>query len=272
MASSIFLWPGFFSSNGSGIVFAQSGLFPDGTTALPGIAFALEPSSGLQRSGAGDISLQVLGVSRLEASGTNTAVKAPDGGAYFQVSTGAVQVNSASLSLANAGTPKFIFSAATANDAQAVVTNGAGAVGVGLDVSSDAVLKIRTRAQSAYASLDALALRIGGVLAISGTAPTITSAGTSPSIASSNGSFTFQVNVGTGGTATTIVLAMPTAPNGWNAYAENITATAANRAAGDMVMQSSTPNSLTLQYQTVATGGALAFTASDIVAVIAVPF
>jgi hypothetical protein len=39
-----------------------------------------------------------------------------------------------------------------------------------------------------------------------------------------------------------------------------------------MVMQASTVSSLTLQYQTVATGAALAFTASDIIAVIAVAF
>jgi hypothetical protein len=72
--------------------------------------------------------------------------------------------------------------------------------------------------------------------------------------------------------ATTIVLAMPAATTGWNAYAENITGTAANRADSRVVVQSSTTNSLTLQYQTISTGAALAFTASDIVAVIAFAF
>lgn len=110
---------------------------------------------------------------------------------------------------------------------------------------------------------------LSGNTLISTTAPTVTSAGTSPSISSSNGSATFAVNVGTGGTATTIVLAMPAATTGWNAIAENITGTAANRADARMVVQSSTTTSLTLQYQTVSTGVAKAFTASDIVSVIA---
>lgn len=118
----------------------------------------------------------------------------------------------------------------------------------------------------------ASALQFGGVLAMSATPPTVTSAGSSPSISASNGSSTFRVNVGTGGVATTIVLAMPAATTGWNAYAENITGTAANRADSRVVVQSSTTNSLTLQYQTISTGAALAFTASDIVAVIAFAF
>lgn len=104
------------------------------------------------------------------------------------------------------------------------------------------------------------------------TAPTVTSAGTSPSVTASNGSATFRVNVGTGGVATTIVLAMPAATTGWNATAVNLTGAAANRAAGVMVQQSSTTTSITLQYQTLSTGVALAFTASDIVAVSAMAF
>lgn len=103
------------------------------------------------------------------------------------------------------------------------------------------------------------------VLAMSGTAPTVTSAGTSPSVTASNGTLAFRVNVGTGGTANTIVMAMPAATTGWNCSAENLTATAANRADGRMAQQSSTPTAVTVQYQTVSTGAAKAFTASDIV-------
>jgi hypothetical protein len=179
----------------------------DGTAAAPAVSFASETGSGLYRVGAGDVGLQVLGVSRVEAGATFTDIKASDGGAYLRVQTGQVIVNGASMRL-NSGT---------------VLWDSA--------------------------------------------APTVTSAGTSPSIVA-NGSASFQVNVGTGGVATTIVLAMPTATTKWNAYAENITGTAANRADSRMVMQSSTTNSLTLQYQTVSTGAAKAFTASDIVSVI----
>ena len=102
-------------------------------------------------------------------------------------------------------------------------------------------------------------------IAFSSTAPTVTSAGTSPSITASNGTAAFEVNVGTGGTATTIVLAMPTATTGWNCHATNVTATAANRADQAVRQTASTTTSVTLQNQTVSTGAALAFTASDLV-------
>lgn len=100
---------------------------------------------------------------------------------------------------------------------------------------------------------------------ISATAPTVTSAGTSPSVTAGNGTATFRVNVGTGGTATTVVLALPAASAGWNCLWENLTANAANRIGQRMVPQSSTTTSATGQNQTIATGAALAFTASDIV-------
>lgn len=186
----------------------------DGTAAAPALSFLSETGSGLYRVGAGDVSLNVLGVSRVEAGATFTDIKAPDAGAYLRVANGVVAVNSASFAL-------------NAN-----------------------------------------------VAVINSTAPTVTSAGTSPSIVA-NGSASFRVNVGTGGTATTIVLAMPVAnvANGWNAMAVNLTAAAANRNNGGVMVQTaSTTSSLTLQYQTLSTGAALAFTASDIVAVIAFAF
>lgn len=186
--------------------------FGNGSAAAPAMSFSSEPGSGLYRVGAGDISLQVLGVSRFEAGTSSTDIKPPDGGAYLRVGNGNIQINSATLSFVNGGSgPTFL---------------------------------------------------------ISTTLPTVTSAGTSPSI-TANGSASFRVNVGTGGTATTIVLAMPSSSTGWNAFAENITGSAANRANSRVVVQSSTTTSLTLQYQTISTGAALAFTASDIVSVIA---
>lgn len=60
--------------------------------------------------------------------------------------------------------------------------------------------------------------------AVSTTAPTISSGfGTSPSIVSSNGSLSFQINVGTGGVATTGVIGLPTATNGWVCTCEDVT-------------------------------------------------
>lgn len=63
-----------------------------------------------------------------------------------------------------------------------------------------------------------------GKLLLSDTAPTIASGfGTSPSIASSNGAAVFRVNVGTGGSATSGVVTMPTASNGWGCVVQDQT-------------------------------------------------
>ena len=136
-------------------------------------------------------------------------------------------------------------------------------------------LAFRTASDSAYVGIVTQSVALGAAaggyygvsnLLVSGTAPTVTSAGTSPTVPNANGSMTFRVNVGTGGTATTIVLAMPAATAGWNCNGSNITAAAANRnPTGALLQQSSTTTAVTMQYQTVATGVALAFVASDIV-------
>lgn len=61
-------------------------------------------------------------------------------------------------------------------------------------------------------------------LLLSATAPTISSGfGTSPSIASNNGTASFTVNVGTGGTASSGVIGLPTATNGWNCTCQDTT-------------------------------------------------
>lgn len=72
MAASVFIWPGLFSSDGSGnVIFSGNGLFPNGTVAAPSIAFASEPSLGLFRAGAGllDFSGTLLGVTPLGGLG-----------------------------------------------------------------------------------------------------------------------------------------------------------------------------------------------------------
>lgn len=64
----------------------------------------------------------------------------------------------------------------------------------------------------------------GTKLLVSATAPTIASGfGTSPSISGSNGTAAFQVTVGTGGTASTGVITMPTANAGWSCSAADVT-------------------------------------------------
>jgi hypothetical protein len=60
------------------------------------------------------------------------------------------------------------------------------------------------------------------VLLASSTPPTVSSGfGTSPSIVNSNGTAAFTVNVGTGGVATSGVLALPTATTGWNCFVDD---------------------------------------------------
>lgn len=109
--------------------------------------------------------------------------------------------------------------------------------------------------------------------AIINTAPTIASGfGASPSIVASNGSAAFTINVGTGGTASAGVITMPTAANGWVCHVENITQTAANRANVRTVQTASTTTSITVQNQTISTGAAVAWTASDVLRVIAIAY
>ena len=104
-----------------------------------------------------------------------------------------------------------------------------------------------------------------GHLLFPDTDPAIASGfGTSPSIAASNGATVFTVNVGTGGSATAGVITMPAATAGWVCSVQNITAQAANGANQRTVQTASSTTSVTVQNQTVSTGAALAWTASDV--------
>lgn len=97
----------------------------------------------------------------------------------------------------------------------------------------------------------ALAGDTNGHVLISATAPTISSGfGSTPSIVSNNGSAAFQINVGTGGSATSGVIGLPSATNGWSVQCADVTH-------ADVTTQ-------TASSQTTATvTGASAWTASD---------
>lgn len=47
MAASIFVWPGLFTNNGTQIVFTQPILLPDGSAAMPALAFSSAPTVGI---------------------------------------------------------------------------------------------------------------------------------------------------------------------------------------------------------------------------------
>ena len=118
----------------------------------------------------------------------------------------------------------------------------------------------------AFRTLNVLNYNRNAVVTISGTAPTIASGfGTTPSVVASNGTAAFSVNVGTGGIATGGVLTMPASTTDWASLSvKNLTALAANRADQHTVITASTTTSLTVQNQTISTGAALAWTASDV--------
>ena len=103
-----------------------------------------------------------------------------------------------------------------------------------------------------------------GKLLYSGTAPTISSGfGTSPSVSQNNGTAGFTINVGTGGSASGGTVGMPTATNAWTCHVQNVTAQAANRADQHTVQTGGTASTVSVQNQTISTGAALAWTASD---------
>lgn len=92
------------------------------------------------------------------------------------------------------------------------------------------------------------------------TAPSISSGfGTSPSIVNSNGTASFQINVGTGGTATSGVIGLPTATNGWTCFCADITTPGANVTR----MTANSTTSCTVTNVAMSTGAATAWTASD---------
>lgn len=213
---------------GSGAVIAPQLLAPDGTAAAPSYSFASDTDTGFYREGSGVV--------------TFAANTLP----YVQLGS--------SLGLAADSTIGWSTTAGNATAAKDV------------SLSRGAANRLDLATGDSYNMVGGGgSFQMATVPIISSTAPTVTSAGTGPSVAGTN-TAAFRVNVGTGGTATTIVMAMPTATTGWNCNAENLTGQAANRANQQVVQQSSTTTAVTVQNQTISTGAALAFTASDIVA------
>lgn len=103
-----------------------------------------------------------------------------------------------------------------------------------------------------------------GTMLCSATAPTVTSAGTSPSIPDNNGTCSFSVNVGTGGTATTVVLGLPTAAHGWSCEAADITTQSTSVFLQKQTASSTTSASI-INYNTA--GSATAFASADVLRV-----
>jgi len=100
---------------------------------------------------------------------------------------------------------------------------------------------------------------------LSVTAPTISSGfGTSPSVVANNGVGAFTVNVGTGGTATSGVIGLPTATNGWSCSCNDVTTTSSSVF---MCKQTATSATTATIGNFNTSGAATAWTASDVIQV-----
>lgn len=108
-----------------------------------------------------------------------------------------------------------------------------------------------------------------GASAALGTAPTIASGfGTTPTIPFSNGAISFEVNVGTGGIATSGVITMPAAANGWTCKCMNETSAATTYP--DVTAMTTT--SITITNFSRTTGLATAWAASEIFTCMCIPY
>lgn len=112
--------------------------------------------------------------------------------------------------------------------------------------------------------LDSPKVKFGGVLVFSGTAPTVSSGfGTSPSITAGRAT-AFRLNVGTGGSASSGVIALPTAAVGWNCTCADLTTQSTTVFLCKQTASSTTTATIT-NYNTA--GSAAAWVASDVLAV-----
>lgn len=91
------------------------------------------------------------------------------------------------------------------------------------------------------------------------TAPTLTGFGTSPSVVWSNGTATFRIDVGGGGTATNGTITFPAATNGWICKCSNLT----NPNAGGAVIEQSGISTTTCAIGNYVAGVLTAWAAND---------
>ena len=111
-----------------------------------------------------------------------------------------------------------------------------------------------------YAPYNASSLSIGNNLVASTTLPTVSSGfGTSPTVLANN-TFCFKVTIGTGGAANGTI-SLPTAPNGWLAFAADVT----SGSSLFLQLTGSTATSVTFTSYSVTTGLAANMSAGDVV-------
>jgi hypothetical protein len=229
--------------------------FADGTTASPSITFANDPTIGFFRSGTSQVTY---------VSGSSTNMVTFNGG-------------TSNLALHNTANLGWVSSGGSTGTVDTILCRGAAnVIGIGGCTSSFPAIKrnaaqldIRLGDDSNYANLgvgsvtsagnvsagSAGAFRFSTTLLMAATAPTISSGfGTSATIPSNNGTSSFRINVGTGGVATSGVIGLPAAANGWNCFVQDMTNNTVTR------MTASTTTTATFT-------AAAAWAASDILSV-----
>lgn len=173
---------------GPGFVTAGPVLNGDGTAAAPSYAFASEAGLGFYRPGANHVYLPASKLMGFGAYGVGPSVAIGSGLNGIELSSNA----------------SVHWSSTTSE--QGVVD---------LTLSRLAADVVAPAAGDAYGLAAKAWIR---------TAPTISSGfGTSPSIVASNGTAAFTINVGTGGTANSGVIALPTATTGWAVACADVT-------------------------------------------------
>ena len=130
------------------------------------------------------------------------------------------------------------------------------------DANNNCTALIGQGGNALYAPYNASSLSIGSNLVASTTLPTISSGfGTGPTILA-NSTFCFKIVVGTGGAANGTIT-LPTAPNGWLAFAADVT----NGSTLFLQLTGSTATSVTFTSYSVTTGAAANMSAGDVVLV-----
>lgn len=197
---------------------------------------------------------------------------------YFDSATGYMAVNgvfsihqTAPILVAGIATGKFqITSNISAANANATTAPMLEIIPQSALDATDLVLAIRSSTAADLLTVThggIVSLGTGGVLkfvalADSATAPTISSGfGASPSVATNNGTAAFTINVGTGGVATSGVIGLPTAANGWVCQCNDIAAAVST---SETKMSATSTTSCTVSNVNTATGVAVAWAASEI--------
>ena len=110
---------------------------------------------------------------------------------------------------------------------------------------------------------------LGNTLLFSSTAPTLgTGWGTSPSIIAS-GSPTFRINVGTGTTASSGVINMPAAANGWNAIIQVFKPAGTSSPLQTTYVSGSTTTSISVYNLSNSNGSSVAWPAGTVLIILA---